>query len=70
LIIIILLLITTLFLIIGQVKGADIYLALIKGFMLGALFHKEQYDDGYDEYTLQCVIGFINVTVKWEEQAG
>lgn len=69
-IIIILLLITTLFLIIGQVKGADIYLALIKGFMLGALFHKEQYDDGYDEYTLQCVIGFINVTVKWEEQAG
>jgi|TARA_B100001094_G_scaffold74985_1_gene71373 hypothetical protein len=70
LIIIILLLITTLFLVIGQVKGADIYIALIKGFMLGALFHKEQYDDGYDEYTLQCVIGFINVTVKWEQQAG
>ncbi len=69
-IIIILLLITTLFLVIGQVKGADIYIALIKGFMLGALFHKEQYDDGYDEYTLQCVIGFINVTVKWEQQAG
>lgn len=69
-IIITLLLITTLFLIIGQVKRADIYVALIKGFMLGALFHKEQYDDGYDEYTLQCVIGFINVTVKWEEQTG
>ena len=69
-IIITLLLITTLFLIIGQFKRADIYLALIKGFMLGALFHKEQYDDGYDEYTLQCVIGFINVTVKWEEQTG
>lgn len=69
-IIIILLLITTLFLIIGQVKRADIYVALIKGFMLGALFHKEQYDDGYDEYTLQCVIGFINVTVRWEEQTG
>lgn len=69
-IIITLLLITTLFLIIGQFKRADIYVALIKGFMLGALFHKEQYDDGYDEYTLQCVIGFINVTVKWEEQTG
>ena len=69
-IIIILLLITTLFLIIGQVRRADIYVALIKGFMLGALFHKEQYDDGYDEYTLQCVIGFINVTVRWEEQTG
>lgn len=69
-IIITLLLITTLFLIIGQVKRADIYVALIKGFMLGALFHKEQYDDGYDEYTLQCVIGFINVTVRWEEQTG
>ena len=69
-IIITLLLITTLFLILGQFKRADIYVALIKGFMLGALFHKEQYDDGYDEYTLQCVIGFINVTVKWEEQTG
>lgn len=69
-IIITLLLITTLFLIIGQFKRADIYVALIKGFMLGALFHKEQYDDGYDEYTLQCVIGFINVTVRWEEQTG
>jgi hypothetical protein len=55
---------------IGQYKNADIYVALIKGFMIGALFHKEQYDDGYDEYTLQCVIGFINVTVKWEEQTG
>ena len=53
---------------IGQFKGADIYIALVKGFVVGALFHKEQYDDGFDEYTLQCCIGFINVTVKWEEE--
>ncbi len=67
-ILIVLLILTTIFVMIGQYKNADIYIALIKGFMLGALFHKEQYDDGFDEYTLQCVIGFINVTVKWEQQ--
>ena len=67
-ILIILLFITTIFVMIGQFKNADIYIALIKGFMLGALFHKEQYEDGFDEYTLQCLIGFINVTVKWEQK--
>lgn len=53
-------------LIIGQLKNADIYIALIKGFMIGALFHKEQYDDGFDEYTIQVLIGIVNLTVKWE----
>lgn len=69
-ILIILLIITTIFVIIGQVKHADIYIALIKGFMMGFLYHKEQYDDGFDEYTLQCCIGLINVTVKWEQPSG
>ena len=67
-ILIFLLIVTTIFVMIGQFKNADIYIALIKGFMLGALFHKEQYEDGFDEYTLQCLIGFINVTVKWEQK--
>lgn len=69
-ILIILLIITTIFVMIGQVKHADIYIALIKGFMMGFLYHKEQYDDGFDEYTLQCCIGLINVTVKWEQPSG
>jgi len=55
-------------LLIGQIKGADIYIALIKGFMVGFLYHKEQYDDGFNEYTLQCLIGVVNLTVKWERK--
>lgn len=55
---------------IGHIKNADIYIALIKGIMIGFLYHKEQYDDGFDEYTLQCCVGFINVTVKWEQLSG
>ena len=67
----VLLLLTTSFLVIGTFKRADIYIVLLKGFMVGALYHKEQYDDGFDEYTLQCMLGFISLTVRWErEQSG
>lgn len=67
----ILLLLTTIFLVIGTFKRADIYIVLLKGFMVGALYHKEQYDDGFDEYTLQCMLGIISFTVRWErEQSG
>lgn len=69
-ILIILLVLMTIFVMIGHVKNAEIYIALIKGIMIGFLYHKEQYDDGFDEYTLQCCIGFINVTVKWEQLSG
>lgn len=58
-------------LIIAQLKKADVYLALIKGFMIGILYHKEQYEDGIDEHTIQCLIGIVNLTVRWEnEQTG
>jgi len=71
LIIKILLLLTTIFLVIGTFKRADIYIVLLKGFMVGALYHKEQYDDGFDEYTLQCMLGILSFTVRWErEQSG
>lgn len=67
----ILLLLTTIFLVIGTFKRADIYIVLLKGFMVGALYHKEQYDDGFDEYTLQCMLGILSFTVRWErEQSG
>jgi len=55
-------------LLIGQINKADIYVALIKGIMVGFLYHKEQYDDGFDEYTLQCLLGIVNITVKWEKE--
>ena len=55
-------------LIIAHKKRAEVQLALIKGFMLGGLYHKEQYDDGFNEYTIQVLIGIVNLTVKWERE--
>ncbi len=51
---------------IGHYHKADITIAIIKGFMLGALYHKEQYGKE-TEYTLQCLIGIFSVNVIWSK---
>lgn len=61
----ILLIATTLILIIGQLKNAEIIVGLIKGVMFGVLYHEQEYDDNTIDYTLQCLIGFISVNVIW-----
>lgn len=61
-----LLFIATIFLVIAQYQHADVTIALMKGFVIGAIYHKEQYDDGFNEYTLQCMLGCISLTVVWE----
>ena len=63
----ILLVIALSFLIIGQIKRADIILSPIMGIMFGFLYHKEQYEEE-DEYTLQCLIGIISINVIWINQ--
>jgi len=67
LILYILLIATTLILIIGQLKNAEIIIGLIKGFMLGVLYHEQEYDDNTVDYTLQCIIGFISINVIWTQ---
>lgn len=67
LILYILLIATTLILIIGQLKNAEIIVGLIKGFMFGVLYHEQEYDDNTIDYTLQCLIGFISVNVIWTQ---
>lgn len=62
-----LLLVWLLFMVIAQIKKADVILSPIIGIMFGFLYHKEQYEDE-DEYTLQCVIGVISITVVWINQ--
>ena len=57
--------VAAIFLIIGQIKNADIIISPIKGFMLGFLYHKEDYDDLTSDYTLQCLLGFISINVLW-----
>lgn len=55
----------TLLLIIGQIKSADIIIAPITGFMVGALYNKEDFEDGTCDTTLQCAVGFITLSVVW-----
>jgi len=52
------------FLIIGQIKSAEIIISPIKGVMFGFLYHKEQYEQE-DEITLQCLLGIISINVIW-----
>jgi len=56
--------VTFIFLIIGQIKGAIILISPIFGFMIGALYSKDEYED-QEEITLQCCIGVISITVIW-----
>jgi len=53
-----------LFIIIAQVKNAEVVISPIVGFMLGVLYHKERYDVE-DEFTLQCLLGVISINVIW-----
>ena len=55
------------FLMIGQIKNADIILSPVIGIMFGFLYNKEQLEDG-QEITLQCLIGVISITVIWINQ--
>jgi len=57
--------IATLFLVIAQLKNADVVIGPIKGFMVGFLYHSEEYDDDTIDYTLQCLLGVISLNVTW-----
>ena len=63
----ILMIVAFVFLIIAQVKNAEIILSPVIGIMFGFLYHKEQYEQK-DETTLQCLLGVISITVIWINQ--
>jgi len=62
-----LLVIAFVFLMIGHFKNSDVIISPIKGFMIGFLYHKDEYEDE-DEYTLQCLLGVISINVIWRSQ--
>jgi hypothetical protein len=62
-----LIVVALIFLIIGQIKNAEIILSPIVGIMFGFLYHKEQFEEE-NEYTLQCVLCVISITVIWTNQ--
>tara|TARA_B110000483_G_C17952168_1_gene448695 strand:+ start:557 stop:775 length:219 start_codon:yes stop_codon:yes gene_type:complete len=55
------------FVIIGLNYKAEIIISPIFGFVIGALYNKEYYDDG-QEITLQCLLGIISISIVWENQ--
>lgn len=59
-----LMLVSLTFLIIGQIKNAEIILSPIVGIMFGFLYNKQKYKED-QEITLQCLLGIICITVIW-----
>jgi hypothetical protein len=45
----------------------EIILSPVIGFMIGGLISWDDYEDGRD-YTIQCCLGFISITVIWTDQ--
>jgi len=64
-IIIFLLVVAFVFIVIGHIKKAEIFISPIKGFMFGFLYHKDEYLEE-DEFTLQCLLGVISLNVIWK----
>tara|TARA_R110000851_G_scaffold182838_1_gene331957 strand:- start:3 stop:221 length:219 start_codon:yes stop_codon:yes gene_type:complete len=52
----------------GLYKNAEIQFSPILGFMIGTLISYEEIDDDNIEYTLQCCLVFISLTVVWNQE--
>ena len=53
---------------ISQQVNADIYFQPIIGLMFGALYSKEELEDDLVQYTMQCCIAFMSLTIIWIEK--
>jgi len=63
----ILLLLSFIIIVYGLYKNIEIIFSPVIGFMLGTLISWDEYDDGID-YTIQCCLGFISITIIWTEK--
>lgn len=46
-------------------KDKQVFLAVIEGFMFGALYNCDEID-GEKEFTIQVCIGFVTLNIIWE----
>jgi len=53
---------------IAQQVDADMYVQPIVGLMFGALYSKEHLEDDLVQYTMQCCIAFMSLTIIWIEK--
>ena len=52
----------------GQINDGDIIFAPIVGIALAALYSSTDYEEeGVTEYTLQCCILFVSISVIWNK---
>ena len=64
----ILILAAILIIFISQQVDADIHIQPIVGLMFGALYSKENLEDDLVQYTMQCCIAFLSLTIIWIEK--
>jgi len=64
----ILILAAILIIFVAQQVDADIYFQPIVGLMFGALYSKEHLEDDLVQYTMQCCIAFMSLTIIWIEK--
>jgi hypothetical protein len=51
----------------GQLNDGEVIIAPIVGIAFAALYSSVDYEDeGVTEYTLQCCILFVSISVKWD----
>jgi len=49
-------------------KNATFIISIVKGFMFGALYNKDEYfEDEIVEHTIQFCFMFITITIIWEK---
>ena len=49
-------------------NNANFIISLVKGFMFGALYNKDEYpEDEVTEHTIQFCFMFITITMIWEK---
>lgn len=50
------------------INNATIIVSLVKGFMFGGLYNKDEYpEDKISEHTIQFCFLFITITMIWEK---
>ena len=50
----------------GQINDAEISISPMIGIIVGALYSFQDYEEGR-EYTLQCCIFVVSITVIWQK---
>lgn len=48
-------------------NGSTIIITFIKGFMFGALYNKDEYDE-FDSHTIQFCLAILTITILWDTE--